>query len=390
MTTNFIHIPTNKKGGQGYLKVKKEYIHTFDTKLYEEKNNQDQIKIYEEIYEYFKNTSKINKNDKYIILSPDTSVTCPIIAGLNEQYIYRESEKKFNSDLRVLYISPLPDLAIIKSEDLEYENSDVSMSTLFNLTDTPMINNKLIFNPEQVIYFGLNDKILPNDQKELLDQLNLTYYTYEQIIKKGADKILNNILSEYKDRPLHVHIDLKVFSKQLAPSTVTLNDYKEGFNNDILKFLLNILKNKVNSIDITGFDDSIDSKSGVQSRLTSELAKSIFINIFDIKEKKINIYNENSRFLIYRPRKQKSEEDIGWFIVRFMDIETKEKILNNIKDGSIIYINIEDENGDEEEVMITTTTIDEQTAKSYFTAISVDECTLLPQEKMLMWFELIN
>jgi hypothetical protein len=178
---------------------------------------------------------------------------------------------------------------------------------------------------------------------------------------------------------------MKVFDKKIAPSTVILNDCKEGLSYENVKILFNKLKNKINFMDITSFDDTIDSKSKMASRLTGELAKSFITNIFSVIEKKINIFNENSRFLIYRPRIQKSEEDVGWYIVRFMDQNTKEQILSKLKDDTIIYIEVDDE-----EIMITTSNVDEQNQKSYYVCQNIDECCLFPQEKMLMCFELIN
>jgi hypothetical protein len=254
----------------------------------------------------------------------------------------------------------------------------------------PIINNKLILKPENVIYIGLNQNLIPEDMKELLNQLNITYFTLEMIKNKGMSSVLEHVLKKFKGKQIYLHVDLKVFDKKLAPSTVTLNQSKDGLVATDLKTLFQKLKNCVTAMDITGFDSTIDTKSGIASKLTVELSKALITNIFDVKEKKMNIFNENSRFLIYRPRKQTSVEDIGWYIVRFMSNSDREAIMDKINDGAIIYINIDTDDDGEEEVMVTTTTMEEQNLKSYFTAKSIDECCLFPKEKMFMGFELIK
>jgi arginase family enzyme len=382
MSINFIHVPTPFEGGDSFINVKKEYMHTFDTKLYK-KTEEDIVPIYSEIYKYYSN---LNKDQKYITLSPDPLITCSTIAGLNEQFIYRETDNVFKSDFRVIYFSPLPD---ILTDDENKDTSDNIVSTLLGLSESPLINNKLILRPEQIIYVGINDELLFDEQKELLEQLNITYFTLEMIKKKGLSNILDYILKQF-DKNVYVHIDLKVFSKSTVPSTVLLNDNKNGLGGEDLKTIIDKLKNKISYMDITSFDKTIDSKSGMASKYTIEVCKLLITQLFGIKEKKINIFNDNTKFLIYRPRKQSNEHDIGWYIVRFMDNELKEKILKTIKYDVIQYITIDNEDGEEEEMMLTVTTMEEQNNKSFLTAKCIYDCCLSLQEKMFMGFELIN
>jgi hypothetical protein len=120
--------------------------------------------------------------------------------------------------------------------------------------------------------------------------------------------------------------------------------------------------------------------------MTSEVCRIFIKNIFNIKEKKINIFTEDSRFLIYRPESIEDEDgDIGWYILRFLETEQKEKLLEQLIDDSIMHLDIEDVGG----VYITATTMNEQNEKSYYTS-SIMDCCLFPQEKFLMAFELLS
>ena len=124
----------------------------------------------------------------------------------------------------------------------------------------------------------------------------------------------------------------------------------------------------------------------------------------DIEEKKINLFNENSRFLIFRELKQKSEDDIGWYILRLISMTDRMKILEYIQDDKIYVINLNefgielfdndnDNDSDElidNEILVAATTIDDQNKKTYYLSKSIMDCTLFPQEKFLMGFELVN
>ena len=109
----------------------------------------------------------------------------------------------------------------------------------------------------------------------------------------------------------------------------------------------------------------------------------------NIKEKKLNIFTEDSRFLIYRPVVQINEHDIGWYILRFMTLEQRNDILKHLTDDDIINITIED-NDEEIDVFIASTTIAEQETINYYAAENITEKCLFPTEKMFMMFELLN
>ena len=63
---------------------------------------------------------------------------------------------------------------------------------------------------------------------------------------------------------------------------------------------------------------------------------------------------------------------------------------NIIIDDNIINLVYDETDGYEKEVMITTTSVNEQNEKSYYTAETINDVVLFPQEKVCMCFELVN
>ena len=115
--------------------------------------------------------------------------------------------------------------------------------------------------------------------------------------------------------------------------------------------------------------------------------------ILNLKQYSINIFNEHTRFLIYKPIDElciETDDNIGdnygWYILRNVPLDMKNDILGKIEDDSIIILDIEDN----VQIMVSSTTIYEQNEKCYYTATSCKDCTLYPDEKMAMMFELVN
>ena len=109
--------------------------------------------------------------------------------------------------------------------------------------------------------------------------------------------------------------------------------------------------------------------------------------------KSFNVFNENSRFLIFKPIDE-IEEDIGWYILRGVDIELRNEIMEKINNGQIMTVKINDEEGDgnidEKEIFITTSTIYDQNEYSYYSSEDFLDKRLYPDEKIDMMFELLN
>ena len=120
------------------------------------------------------------------------------------------------------------------------------------------------------------------------------------------------------------------------------------------------------------------------------MCRVIIKSIFNIKEKSLNIFTEDSRFLIYRPVEQISHDDIGWYIVKFLTIKERETFLKHLIDN-VVTISIPDvEKGIDIEVYVTSTSGQEQNQKSFYTAKNMSDYCLFPSEKISMIFELLN
>ena len=285
-----------------------------------------------------------SKNDKQVYIAKDMQDCVSIISGLNEKYMVQHNDQ-FNSKMKILFFSNYHEL-----DDLKYHSINAQ---LLGWTQSIFREHKLTIKPEQIILFGLNDIDFDLEIDEL-SSLNIEYYTLSYIKKKGVEIILNKILQENINNKIMAYFNLEVFHKKIAPSVyrrnfecdIIDNNIDKNINNGLeyehLEEITKLLKNKINYLIVSGLDTTINSKTDFPARLTSEVVQIIYRNIMDIKESKINIFNENSRFLIYRELKQKDHNDIGWYILRFLDMNLREQILKCIEDDKIYTFNLDD------------------------------------------------
>lgn len=310
---------------------------------------------YQKLYDYIREYTKNKPNDKIITIGGDHSISASTISAMNEKYI-KLIDNKQNSNLKILWIDQFPD--ICESKDL----NDIPVASLVGAIPS-LVTQKILINPDQIIFLGLEDV----EDIHTLNQYGFQYYTQKKIKSIGLDKILHIIKNYIKDSPLHISYD--VSSK---------------FNQSDLENIFSYFKQQVVSMDIVEFNPLIGTKKDV--KLTKNLIRNCLIKLFDIKEKSINIFTEDSEFLIFRPLEQENiETDYGWFILRGLSVTDRENIIKLIEKDSIITVNIEDE-----DYLITKTTMNEQINKSYYTSLKIEDITLFPEEKKLMCFELIN
>jgi hypothetical protein len=380
----FVNIPTSESNSS--LLIKQHFDYTFDIieNIKElENKEEDKVKKLENIYNYYKN---LDKNNKIITLSPDTNISSGTIAGLNELFMYRESDVLYNSELRIIYFD------LETNKNIGYYGKDFIIET-----------QRLGIKTEHITYVGINDDNIFDDNPDL------EYYTMKMTKKRGLDKILNKILEKYENSIIHVVINLRVFSCNVMPSV-----YRENFKDDLfdykdLETIVEKLKDRIYSLDVVGFNEKIDSKDGSNraSLTTASNIQMIIKKIFNIKEYKLNIFNEETKFLIFRPIIMKSEEDYGWYILRNINKDDTELLISYITHNNIITLTIELEKDfdkvkieddedkenletEEVDVILTTTTMNEQFEKSYFGCNRIEDMCLFPFEKAMMGFELLN
>lgn len=386
MSNIFLYAPINSSD-DSFKYIKQEFNHKFSYEDYDTNKNNDNLfipSVYQQIYSYI---NKLDKNNKIITMSKDNTITTSTITAINEKYITR-NEDKFSSNLKILYITPIPFLNTNFNNNIF---SDNVISSAMGLSDISLTDHKLLLKPEQIIYLGINPDYTPNDQLMLLDQLEIKFFTMDRIKKIGLQKILKYILKEFENHPIHLAINFSAFNPTISPSVKTFfENYNntKGFGPSEVQQLIFYLGNKISTIDITGYD--INSDLNINDNITNKLIKNILIEIMDLNEKKINVFTEDSRFLIYRPIEQQNSHDVGWYIMRFMTLEQRKEILEVLDDDDIINIAIDDEESEEIDIYVTSTTINEQENLSYYTAQNITDKCLFPPEKMIMLFELLN
>ena len=376
MNTKIIYVPVDLKD-QSFKLIKENFDYKLDYKLYEKDNNGP--KIYQELFNIIQTEDKKNK---LITLSKDKHISLSTISAINEKFLIR-NDNSFSSDLRIIYISQSPHFNL----NLNNSNSDNIVSTLMGLTDTSLISHKLLLKPEQIIFLGINENITPCDQIMLLDQFEIKYFTLQRIKKLNIEKVLNFILKEFENHPIHLVFNLDSIQYNIAPS-VENNNNNYGLSEEDFQKIILILKSKICSIDITNY--SFNNINNFKDVMTSKITKILMKEIMVLKEIKFNIFTEDSRFLIYRSIEQENDQDLGWYILRFIPLELREQILKKINDDDIINLTTSNDTNEEIDIYITSTSYSEQENLSYFTAQSITDKCLFPSEKMVMLFELIN
>lgn len=335
-----------------------------------------------------------------VTLSPDTSISASTIGGGCEKFLYRDDDIKseapiVKSDLRVIYVSSLPNIAIKKYETYEDFSGSV-ISDALGLNELSFSLSRVRLSPENLFLIGINEDVTPTDEEEIIKRYNIDSYSIQLMRKKGIAEIMSYVVDKVGDENVHIVIDLSVISPKYAPSVKRCLQTKDGFDIDELDIVVNHLKKlkNINGIDVTGYVFGLISekeKHHVSNMLTVKLIQNIVSKFISLKTKSINIFNEESKFLIWR--KVNDNDSKGWNILRGIDLQTREEIIKAIGDDNIITIPIDEGIASDYEsydALVTTSTMNEQQNKSYYTANSLYDCCLYPEEKISMMFELLN
>ena len=424
------------KNNTGENNIFKNFDFTFVNSLYDKKINNVPI-IYKEIYNFIKAKSyeKIKKNKKkdkkkYAIItySPDIAVSVPIINAVSENFGNQELKIIiFTSESRInTFKSSIPTNSPADKSDSTFEFSNSLISSLLGETNDSFFDNTVEITPNQITLIGINEEYITNeDNKELREIFGEKYLPLKKIRKHGIRKIITKYVLNEIDRPTYVIFDLAVAAFYVAPMSIrNLNGKKiinpseiDGFNNEELDFIFGELT-KLNIIGMNICNYILDDKykdSDRAIKVTCETARLPMKKIFNMKENSFNIFNEFSKFLIFRPVKQDSSEDSGWYIFRNitenkgdpkMNNIIKNKIIDEIEDNIILfdplnppvlnniyngkYIMLDTENS-EDTIFLSTTTIDEQNHKIFIKGnTDINEKILYPAEKTRMLFEMLQ
>lgn len=343
----------------------------------------DQIK---KIYDYEMNKSYCDKKsveelDKIIEGANIASDVIVTIGGDHSVSIATIlSQNKIHDNLKILYFDSHPDILLDTNHNSSFDENKINMAVSSHLTGYISTNNKILeyydkpIHPEQIIYVGLHES-LTYEQLSHHDSFFLTVDKINQLDSQTPNIIKDSI----ENNKIHVTLDLKVFKSLHVPT----NKGNIGLS---LESVINILKNiseKIISIDIVEFNPTLGTPHDATT--TRETIRKCLTEVFNIKEKKINIFNETTKFLVYRPVKQESAKDVGWYLLMGLSNSERDKLMELIDNDTIIKLKIDDE-----DYMITKTCMEEQHTKSFFTNPIITDVVLFPEEKGTMCFELLN
>jgi len=374
MPNHFISAPTGNSNhedlNEGFVlaptQVKEKYDFSIHPSIFVRKDD-DMCIGYDVLYSYIGRHKSKNPDDKIITIGGDSTISVATILAMNE---------KLEGKLKVIYLDVFPDI-----DQNENNLNEQTILMLLGLTKLKLVQCENYLRPDQIIYFGLNDKF-DLDIEEIVN-LGITFITLAKIDQLGIDEILNILDELVGETNVHISLDMNIFKKSQAPSTI--KNFEEGLADiDVYKLLLKF-KNKICSMDIVEFNTLIGNE--IQVKQTRELIRQCLVNGFDVREKHIHIFNEHTEFLVYREASQLDPVcDYGWYILRNMSIEQKTEMMKMVPQDKIISIELDDG----KDYLIARTTMDEQNKKSCYNSTTIQDVVLFPSEKAEMGFELIN
>jgi arginase family enzyme len=345
-----------------------------------------------------------------LTLSPDPSISASTLAGAAEKFMYTESTKNsknpvFKTNLKVIYIDSSPDVSINKY--VEYNDfRNAVISDVIGINEESFSDHRVDIPPNHITFIGIDEKNLSDDQDGVLRKydMHMKMFTSQLMKKKGINSVMENIINELMYEDVHVVIDLSCIKIQYAPSVIRdTNDESVGFDFDQMKLIVGWLKKlkRLNGVDITGYnfgEVKHKNKHHVSNILTVKTIEMIVTTFIELKQKSINLFNEDTKFLIWR--KIDDTDSIGWYILRGVSLQDREQLINGIGDR-IEVIPIPDSDFHSDNVtddslnncfnaLVTVTSMKEQQEKSYYTSETIYDCCLFPGEKLNMMFELLN
>jgi hypothetical protein len=392
MKNQFINIPCGQSDAKET--IYNNFERQVDPDLYNRLDDRDIPIIY---YTFYKYILSLQKDIRPIVFSPDYAISSSTIAAISEKYMIAESEGenvKYTSPVKIIYLTSIVHIDELK-ELCPQTFAKSILSNVFGNNDVSYTRHKFIPSPQNIILFGLNDNVICSDDIEKLNNDNVIHFTLYQIRKKGIDNILERLQEIIGDDPVYFVFDMSVMSIIFTPavfrfvdqSDTNIENQIDGLSdNEVIKIFKAFDKSKIIGLDITGYNLKKDMPEK-QLMITSYCAKLPLIHLLKIKEKKINVFNNDTKFLIFRLTQRENDQDIGWYILKGASIEFEEKVIKELEltDNNISIFMLDEETP----IYISTTTVAEQKEKSFYTATTIHDCALIPEEEQKMVFYLI-
>lgn len=398
VTNHFINVKLQEITAKKH--IKDEFDYEISDMFYEKLSEVGIPIVYNFLYKYI--LQNVPKNNRVVTFSPDPIVSTSTIVGLAEKYIYTEVENYegkdcliYKSNLKIVYFTAQPHLSEEVKEINLKELAGMTIANTLCSTDSTISGHKLALSPDQFVLVGINQEILNEAQKDELSKSEIKHYTLQQIKKKKIKNIIRAINNFIEDNPIHVVFDMACMSLDTAPCVTRFVDYEKHKNVDgftmteIEEFMNSLNKTNLVGFDITGYDLRVNYSERA-FRVTCEVPRRLLHIVLGLREKKINIFNEHSKFLIWRPVEQNLNDDVGWFILRNIDLDTRERLIEHIGTDNIILFQTEDDDGESIDAFLTVTTMAEQQGKIYCEETKISDTTLYPAQKVYAMFELLN
>jgi Arginase family len=431
-------------------------------------------------YDLMREISQDKKNQvqrPLIVMSPDIAVSSATVSGTAERHMTRTGVRHkirgervegidFNSDIKVLYISSKLGLCTDPYDGVvSYQRS--VMSNAMGLTAQSFTKHRINVNPSNVIYLGIRSDLIEDSEQNTLDSMDQKpqIFDLDRIRAKGVDRVMRFVQNKFRNQKVHIVFDMSAIDISLAPSTfrfsstdsvdetssATLLENQDelrhkfrGLNRDeILKIMqfATTLKEESNleEFDLIGYNFSVEEyreQTHPGNLITSKVMLDILKCVSDFTEHSINIFDECSRFLIWKKipsvamvgddeDEDIGQDSVGWNILRGVDLNTRNalishfdqlKVESDLENGEYVPPEIDSNDteinhkavmdsmnsleypigrfefpdGDEMlDVLVSVTSPMEQNLKSYYAAESYLDRCLLPGEKVNMTFELL-
>lgn len=161
------------------------------------------------------------------------------------------SLSKYKENLHVVWVDAHADIHTPETSNSNNTHG-MPVSSLMGFTDLLKIDHYKM-KPEQITYLGLRD--VDSAEQDLLDSLNIEYFTSSQIKTEGIENIMKDVKNKISNKKVHLSFDVDALDPSIMPSTGTL--VPKGLSEKEVSTIIKEIKTEIISADITEFNPFI-------------------------------------------------------------------------------------------------------------------------------------
>jgi arginase len=170
----------------------------------------------------------------------------------------KASATKYREQLKVIWVDAHADLNTFDSSFSKNKHG-MPLSPVFKLMNPwiKVCEEQYYINPSQLVYIGLRSVDPP--EKEFIEKLGIRVYYIEEVMEKGIQKVMEEILKDDEDSEYHLSFDIDGIDPKYMPSTGTAEENGLSLNDGkhIIRTLLNTQRLRV--FDFVELNPSIGS-----------------------------------------------------------------------------------------------------------------------------------